>query len=419
MEESSFSQAERTIENFLKDFEPKEYLYLDVLYRFEEEDIAEMLTALHGCKLPKKYQTYKDVLHEKLAKKFSLTSNDLFLYTEDAIYIKLFFQAEAPENSEDRRACGISKETLETYKKQFFPQNEYKTRMLELLNFAIESTLNIKRINPSEFRSLFIPVLVNIADIVVIEYSELEDLRSVRGLSYFLLREMFEVLMLKIAEDILFHFSNQEKKAIEFLSHFGIHETIDAKGNRYKPNPILDESNRAWNMTTIRSTMIQHKKSKQTLYDKRHDLISIKKKLEAYRNEQKELSKHIEKEHKTVEEADEKLDHIHQTLDRLEYTDTKEVKFLEDGEEKLFDRKSLIAQLFRKEDSLIKQKAKLHKSSKELELALSNKQKEIYVWEKKLSEAEKSLANLETQGHPIDAQYERIQRALAKTLSQR
>lgn len=419
MEESSFSQAERTIENFLKDFEPKEYLYLDVLYRFEEEDIAEMLTALHGCKLPKKYQTYKDVLHEKLAKKFSLTSNDLFLYTEDAIYIKLFFQAEAPENSEDRRACGISKETLETYKKQFFPQNEYKTRMLELLNFAIESTLNIKRINPSEFRSLFIPVLVNIADIVVIEYSELEDLRSVRGLSYFLLREMFEVLMLKIAEDILFHFSNQEKKAIEFLSHFGIHETIDAKGNRYKPNPILDESNRAWNMTTIRSTMIQHKKSKQTLYDKRHDLISIKKKLETYRNEQKELSKHIEKEHKTVEEADEKLDHIHQTLDRLEYTDTKEVKFLEDGEEKLFDRKSLIAQLFRKEDSLIKQKAKLHKSSKELELALSNKQKEIYVWEKKLSEAEKSLANLETQGHPIDAQYERIQRALAKTLSQR
>ncbi len=419
MEESSFSQAEKTIENFLKDFEPKKYLYLDVLYRFEEEDIAEMLTALHGCKLPKKYQTYKDVLHEKLAKKFSLTNNDLFLYTEDAIYIKLFFQAEAPENSEDRRACGISKEALETYKKQFFPQNEYKTRMLELLNFAIESTLNIKKINPSEFRSLFIPVLVNIADIVVIEYSELEDLRSVRGLSYFLLREMFEVLMLKIAEDILFHFSNQEKKAIEFLGHFGIHETIDAKGNRYKPNPILDESNRAWNMTTIRSTMIQHKKSKQTLYDKRHDLISIKKKLETYRNEQKELSKHIEKEHKTVEEADEKLDHIHQTLDRLEYTDTKEVKFLEDGEEKLFDRKSLIAQLFRKEDSLIKQKAKLHKSSKELELALSNKQKEIYVWEKKLSEAEKSLSNLETQGHPIDAQYERIQRALAKTLSQR
>lgn len=419
MEESSFSHAEKTIEIFLKDFEPKEYLYLDVLYRFEEDDIAEMLTALHGCKLPKKYHTYKDVIHEKFAKKFSLTNNDLFLYTEDVIYIKLFFQAEAPENSTDRRACGIPKETLEAYKKQFFPQNEYKVRMLELLNFAIESTLNIKKINPSEFRSLFIPVLVNIADIVVIEYSELEDLRGVRGLSYFLLREMFEVMMLKIAEDILFHFSNQEKKAIEFLSHFGIHETIDAKGNRYKPNPILDESNRAWNMTTIRSTMIQHKKSKQTLYDKRHDLISIKKKLDAYRNEHKELSKHIEKEHKTFEEADEKLDHIHQTLDRLEYTDAKEVKFLEDGEEKLFDRKSLIAQLFRKEDSLIKQKAKLHKSSKELELALSNKQKEIYVWEKKLSEAEKSLSNLETQGHPIDAQYERIQRALAKTLSQR
>ncbi|WP_263833495.1 hypothetical protein [Sulfurospirillum oryzae] len=419
MEDSSFSQVEKIIENFLKNFDPQQYLYLDMFYRLEEDHIGEVLTALHECKLPKKYHSYKDVVQEKLAKKISATNKDLFLYTDNAIYIKLFFQIEAPENSADRRACGLDPETLKAYKKQFFPNDEYKKRMLELLNFAMESTLNIKKINPSEFRSLFIPVLVNIADIVVIEHSDLEDLRSIRGLSYFLLREVFETMMLYIAEDILFHFSNQEKKAIEFLGHFSIHETIDAKGNRYKPNPILDESNRAWNMTTIRSTMIQHKKSKQTLYDRRNELITIKKKLEAYNNEQKEIIKHLQNEHKAFEETEEKLDHIHQTLDRLEYTDAKEVKFIEDGEEKLYDRKSLVAQLFRKEDSLIKRKVTLHRSAKEIELALSNKQKEIYVWEKKLTDAEKSLANLESQGHPIDAQYERIQRALAKTLSQR
>jgi len=419
MEETSLSHIEKTIETFLNTFDLNEYLYLDVLYRFEETDIADILTALHGCKLPKKYHTHKDFLHEKFFQKLSLPSNALFIYTEDTIYAKRFFQVEVPENSTDRRACGLSKETLEAYKKQFFPQNEYKERMLELLRFAEESTLNVKKINPSEFRSLFVPVFVNIADIVVIEYSELENLHEIRGLSHYLVREMFEKMMLYIAEMILYHFSNQEKKAIDFLSHFGIHESIDAKGNRYKPNPILDESNRAWNMTTIRSTMIQHKKSKQTLYDKRHDLISIKKKLDTYKHEQKELMTHLQKDHKTFEEADDKLDHIHQTIDRLEYTDAKEVKFLEDGEEKMFDRKSLIAQLYRKEESLLKQKAKVHKSSKELELTLSNKQKEIYVWEKKLADAEKSLANLEAQGHPIDAQYERIQRALAKTLSQR
>ena len=419
MEELSFSHTEKIIENFLINFNPDEYLYLDVLYRFEEEDIGEVLTALHGCKLPKKYHSYKDLLHEKLAQKLSLTSHDLFLYTNGVIYAKLFFQVNAPENSTDRRACGVPKEKLEAYKKQFFPNNEYKERMLELLSFAEESTLSIKKINPSEFRSLFIPVLVNIADTVVIESSELEDLQEIRGLSHFLLREMFEKMMLYIAEVILFHFSNQEKKAIDFLSHFGIHETIDAKGNRYKPNPILDESNRAWNMTTIRSTMIQHKKSKQTLYDKRNDLISIKKKLDAYKNEYKEVSKHLQKENTEFDETDEKLDQIHQTIDRLQYTEAKEVKFLENGEEKLFDRKSLIAQLFRKEDSLVKQKAKLHKLSKELELALSNKQKEINTWEKKFIEAQNSLTTLESHGHPIDAQYERIQRALAKTPSQR
>ena len=208
MEESSFSLVEKTIEKFFENFEPKEYLYLDVLYRFEEENIEEILTNARSCKLPKKYHSYKDLLQEQIAKKLSLTNNDLFLYTENVIYVKRFFQVETPANGPDRRACGISPEMLQEYKKRFFPNDEYKARMLELLTFALDSTLNIKKINPSEFRALFIPVFVNISDIVVIESSELEDLREIRGLSYFLLREMFEKMMLSIAEIILFHFSN-------------------------------------------------------------------------------------------------------------------------------------------------------------------------------------------------------------------
>lgn len=419
MVESSFSHVEKSIEAFFKNFEPKNYLHLDVLYRFEEETFGEILTHLHNCTLPKKYHSYKDVLHEQFAKKLSLTNSDLFLYTEDVIYTKHFFQIETPSDCPDRRACGVSPELLQTYKNRFFPNDEYKERMLKLLTFALESTLNIKKITPVEFQTLFIPVLVNIADIVVIESSELDDLREIRGLSYFILREMFEKMMLFIAEDILYHFSNQEKKAIEFLSSFSVHETIDAKGNRRKPNPILDESNRAWNMTTIRSTMIQHKKSKQTLYDKRNDIIAIKKKLNAHNNEHKELLKQFDNEHKEIEKIEEKLDHIHQTLDRLEYTEAKEIKFLDDGEEKLFERKSLVAHLFKNEDLFINQKSKIQKTIKELERALANKQKEIYVWEKKLAESESALAILESHGHPIDAQYEKIQRALAKTLSQR
>jgi len=417
--DESFSHAEKIIDQFLKEFDPSPYLYLDVLYRFEESDLETIISALDHCKLPKRYASTVDVLHEKFASKMALTSSDLFICTEDEIYIKRYFQIETPENSADRRACGITQETLEGYKKQFFPNKEYKERILTLLPFAIESTLNIKKINPLEFKNLFIPTFVNLADIVVIESSELEDLRSIRGLSYFILREIFEDLMLLIAENILIHFSNQEKKAIDFLSHFGIHETIDVKGNRYKPNPILDESKRAWNMTTIRSTMIQFKKSKQTLYDRRNDLATTKKKLDQHRSEYKEITQQIKKEHTALSEYEEKVEQTRMTLEKLESTDAKEVKFLEDGEEKNFDRRSLVAQLYRKEDSILNQKTKHQKSLKELELALANKQKEIYTWEKRFSETEKSLVSLESQGHPIDGQYERIRRALAKTLSQR
>ena len=417
--EDSFSHVEKTIDQFLAEFDPNRYLYLDVLYRFEEEDLEPILSALEHCKLPKRYVSAIDVLHEKFANKVDLNSSDLFLYTDNEIYIKRYFQVTLPENCTDRRACGIPHETLEAYKKQFFPNNEYKERLLALLPFAIESTLNIKKINPMEFKNLFIPTFVNLAEIVVIESSELEDLRAIRGLSYFILREIFEDMMLFIAENILLHFSNQEKKAIDFLSHFGIHETIDAKGNRYKPNPILDESKRAWNMTTIRSTMIQFKKSKQTLYDRRNDISIIKKKLDQHRSEYKEISHQIKKEHIILKEFEEKAEQTRMTLEKLETTDAKEVKFLEDGQEKNFDRRSLVAQLYRKEDSLTSQKTRHQKVLKELDLALANKQKEIYVWERRASETEKSLAILETQGHPIDGQYERIRRALAKTLSQR
>jgi len=258
--EESFNHVETVIDQFLAEFDPNRYLFLDVLYRFEEEDLEPIISALEHCKLPKRYTSYIDVLHEKFANKVDLNASDLFICTIDEIYIKRYFQVTLPENCTDRRACGIPLETLEAYKKQFFPNDEHKERLLALLPFAIESTLNIKKINPMEFKNLFIPTFVNLADIAVIEASELEDLRSIRGLSYAILREVFEDMMLLVAEDILLHFSNQEKKAIDFLSHFGIHETIDAKGNRYKPNPILDESKRAWNMTTIRSTMIQFKK---------------------------------------------------------------------------------------------------------------------------------------------------------------
>lgn len=417
--DESFSHSEKIIDQFLAEFDPNQYLYLDVLYRFEHEALESILPMLSQAKLPKRYASFVDVLREKFANKVDLNASDLFLYTANEIYIKRYFQVSLPENCTDRRACGIPQETLESYKKQFFPNNEHKERLQELLPFAIESTLNIKKINPMEFKNLFIPTFVNLTDIVVIEFSELEDLRSIRGLSYFLLREVYEDMMMGVAENILFHFSNQEKKAIDFLSHFGIHETIDAKGNRYKPNPILDESNRAWNMTTIRSTMIQYKKSKQTLYDRRNDLVVIKKKLDQHKNEFKEINQQIKKEHLKLKEVEEKADQTRMTLEKLEATDVKEVKFLEDGEEKNFDRRSLLAQLYRKEDVILNQRTKCQKSLKELDLALANKQKEIYVWERRAGETEKSLVVLESQGHPIDGQYERIRRALAKTLSKR
>lgn len=417
--EEHFNDVEKKIEEFLNQLDFRKYRLHEALYYFKEDDFGDIISLLHATKLPKKYDTYKEVLQEKISIKLGLGSNDLLLCSNGLVYGKIFFQVDPAPEGTDKRACGLAPELLVAYKQKFFPKNSHREEIGTLLVSAVETILSFRKLTPIEFKKIFIPVLVNIVEIVVIEHTDLEDLRSIRGMSYYLLREIFDDMMLYIADDILFNFSNQDKKAIEFLSHFSVYESIDAKGNRYKPTPILDESNHAWNMTTIRSTMLQYKKSKQVMYDKKNSLVTIKKKLESYKIEQKQLSKQIVREKETLKEVEAKIAHIHATVDRLQNTDAIEVKFVENGEEKVFKRQVLIGKLFKKEDEVLNQKNKLQRGVKEIEQVISNKQKDIYIWEKKYAEIEALLASIEANGHPIDRQYERIQRALAKTLAKR
>jgi len=70
-------------------------------------------------------------------------------------------------------------------------------------------------------------------------------------------------------------------------------------------------------------------------------------------------------------------------------------------------------------DELLKKKKMVEKDIKDNQIRLSNKQKDIDIWEKKYNESEKTLKSIEEKGHPIDKQYERIKQALAKTLAKR
>ena len=413
------SEHDQTINLLLQQLDPDRAKLHYALYCFEEEHMGDIVTLAQSTYASKAHTTYKDILREKLTRKLGFSPNDLILFTEEIVYAKIFFQIETSPESADRRACGLPVEQLEAYKKQFFPNNSYKEKIFTLLPYAVEDLLNFRKITPTRFKKVFIPVLVNLVEIVVIGYSDLDDLKTIRGMTYYLLREIFDDLMLFIAEDILFHFSNMDRKAIEFLSHFSVNECIDAHGNRHKPNPILDESNHAWNITTIRSTMLQHKKAKQTLYDKKNGLLGIKKKVDTFKRELKEILQLISVEQRALVSLEENIANIHKTLQKLQDTDAQEVKFTENGEEKVFSRTTLMAKLFKKEDMLLSEKNKLRKTLDELTMRFSNKQKEIDIWDKKYTESKELLVSMEAKGHPIDKQYERIKRALAKTLASR
>lgn len=390
----------------------------DCLYKIECEELNTIISSLYELKIPKRYPSYKDILKEQIVLQLKLKQNDTIFFFHEIIYVKIFLHVES-KNSQEKRACGIEPEILKKYADEYFPNNSYKESVFELLDCAIEDTIGFRRVNPMKFSKMFISVFINIFEIVIMECTDIKDRVLIRGFSLYLLRESFDEMMLYISEDILFNFSNADKKAVEFLSYLSVNEKIDSKGVRYKPRPILDDSNHAWNITTIRSTMLQHKKAKQALYEKKSKLIEIKKRLDKYNFDISAIEKIKKAEETELNLVDTKIEGIKKTLKKLEDNDAQKVKYIDDGEEKTYERKPLIAKLFKKEDVLLSKKNQFKKKIEQLNQQIQNKEKDIATWQKKYDDDKEFLEKIEKKGHPTDELYRRIKKALAKTLAKR
>lgn len=267
----------------------KRYKSHDFLYKISGEDYDEVMSYFDSSKNAKQ-NTFKNAIRKTITKKLSLTRLDTIFFTANEIYIKIFIRVDENDGG-DRRACGIEVELLEEYKEKYFSNDTCKNYAFEMLEFVVEDILNFRKLTSYEFRKIFISVFINMMELLVIERTDIEEIKNIKGFSLYLLREMFDEFLLYIAGDILFHFSNKDRKAQEFISSFNLSETIDANGVKYKANPILDDNHRAWNITTIRSTMVQYKHAKQDIYNKKNALLGIKKKLQDYEFELKELEK--------------------------------------------------------------------------------------------------------------------------------
>ncbi len=404
------------IEEYFDDLE--KYRFHDCLYKISDSEYDFIISNIISKKHYKKNDSYKDAIRAVLGKRLGLTLLDTVLFTENTIYIKIFLRVEA-QTEKEKRACGIDPEILKAEEEKYFKDDSYRPKAIELLKFAVDDQLSFKKINPYEFKKIFIPVFINIMEIVVIEETEIDDILFLKGFSLFLLRKVFDDFLLYIAEDILFSFSNNEKKAIDFLSCFSVYESVDTKGVKHKANPILDESNHAWNLTTIRSTMLQYKHAKQEIYDIKRDLVVIRRKLQEHELELKELKGLRDREGKRLLELEKRIYNTEQKIESVRKSTSKKLKYKKDDVEEIYDKKTLINILYKKEDQLLQEQKDIEKAVKDIEIKILNKQKDIDIWTKKYSESEKRLKQIEKKGHPIDDQYQRLKFALAKTLAKR
>lgn len=148
-------------------------------------------------------------------------------------------------------------------------------------------------------------------------------------------------------------------------------------------------------------------------------MVGIKKKLDTFKLEKRDITKQIHLLKNQLFTLDDRIKSLHRTIQKLHNTDALEVQYTENEIEKIFPKSLLMAKLLKKEDDLLSEKNTLRRSLEEADAKFSNKQKELDIWDKKYGQNKDSLAVIEANGHPIDKQYQRIQRALAKTLASR
>ena len=403
------------LDDYLKNLE--KHRIHDFLYRISEKDYDNIMAPFRDLKTSKQH-AYKAIIRKKISEKLKLDRLDVIFFTDNEIYIKIYIKISQKEGA-DRRACGINPQLLEEYKEKYFSDDVFKENSFSLLESVVEDTLSFKVLNPYDFKKRFISVFINIIELIVIIGTQIEKDKDIKGFSLYLLREMFDSFLIYISEDLLFHFSNQDKKAIEFLSCFNVNETIDSKGVKYKANPILDATNHAWNMTTIRSTMFQYKHAKQDFYNKKNALISIKDRLKDYRNELQQLNQQNMETNLKLENTIAKIKSNEKNLEKVKSSTAQQIKFLDDNVEKVFEKKLLVSKLFKNEDKLLDEKKIIEHEIRDIDIKFLNKKKDFDIWVKKYNENEKVLKNIEQKGHPIDKQYENLKEALAKTLARR
>lgn len=122
---------------------------------------------------------------------------------------------------------------------------------------------------------------------------------------------------------------------------------------------------------------------------------------------------------KLISEIETKIATSHKNLEIVKNTTTSTIKFLDNGVEKVYEKRLLINKLFKKEDGFLEDKRSMEHQIKDIDIKAANKKKDVDIWTKKYNESKEVINTIERKGHPIDRQYKKLKDALAKTLAKR
>lgn len=354
----------------------------------------------------------RNVIRRQMYQIFSLKVKDVILFLRGKIYIRAFIPKKPPENDKDRRLGGMDPELIAQCYANHFPEGVWN-EIQALLPDVLYDKLNFSRISNRTFGKTFVPVLLSLIDIIVDKGVDDPECREVsEGLSAYILRQHFDDIMFFISENLVSFVLDRDMNAEQFVKYYEDEIVMDS-GQKLKKSPILDEDGQKWNFSSILSVLMQYKQAMLKLKKYEEEVNTKKERVARTRDE-------LDRENQKLRELEEAKNKIEEVIRELN-SEKQLIKYKENkaSKEEKKDLNSQVARLNTKIDKEYEVLKTEQAKCSQQETKIQNKQKEFDNWQKHLDREQDNHSNfMESQGDVFKT-YEKIVKAIAKTIAKR
>ncbi|MDD3325180.1 MAG: hypothetical protein PHN38_08705 [Sulfurospirillaceae bacterium] len=334
-------------------------------------------------------ENIKKIITYKFFKILNLKKEDKVFFIKSKIAIRLNSRTKEGEKNE-KRFCGIPENELQDLENSHFNRDFFEKGLNTALKKSFKTELDISKFSNEKFCSTYIKIFQAIVSKLLIKARREMDGEVFVAFTNYVLRQYFDFMLEKIAEYILELVKKRVAGIISFLTYYDGEIIFENKLEIHKKPTIIDSNGTIWTYGTIFSCCAQLERVENQLWENEHQKQEIEQKME-------QLCENIVKLKEEKGSAVEQINALDSQIKALPSNDSKHQHS--------------------QKDMLIMKKNHLEKNEKNIEIALSNKERILNNRTLFRNELGNKTEEIKTEIALIKQKYTLLKLALAKVIN--